>query len=375
MAERRTEVRQESLDMIYAFIRRGVKERATDIHWEPYVEFNKKEELSIRFRVDGILKDVERLSAESTNLSSVVNAIKLMANLDPTEKRHQQDGRFTFVHEDVEYDIRVASMPTISGEKVAMRVMDSRRYCMNLSDLGMSKEIIELFEPMINKPEGFVVITGPTGSGKTTTLYSILKHIYTREKNICTIEDPVEAKFLGLNQIQVNHDFGMTFVTGLRAILRQDPNIIAVGEIRDAETVRTALQAALAGAMVFSTLHARDTVNTIVRLLDMGIEPFFIAMALTGVVSQRLIRLICKICKGQGCEHCVQTGFKRRIGVFEILKITDKMRDSILKKARSEELRAMALEQGMIPFSKSLESLLREGLTTQQEIDRVLALV
>ena len=373
MVERRTEVRQESLDMIYNFIRRGIKERATDIHWEPWVE-GTKNEIVIRLRVDGVLKDIERLSEEKTSLASIVNAIKVMSGIDPTKRRNEQDGRFTFLHENVEYDVRVATMPTILGEKIVMRLMDRNRYCMSLSELGMSPEILQSLETMINKPEGFVIITGPTGSGKTTTLYSSLQHIYSREKNICTIEDPVEVKFLGINQIQVEHEFGMNFVTGLRAIMRQDPNVIAVGEIRDAETVRIALQAALAGNMVFSTLHARDAINTIVRLLDMGVEPFFIATAITGVVSQRLVRLICKICKGRGCMQCYNLGFKKRMGIFEVLKINDIIRQLILKKATADELKAAAIAQGMVPFSKCVEPLIAQGLTTKEEIDRVLSL-
>lgn len=372
MIERRGEVRQESLDMIYNFIRRGIKERSTDIHWEPSGTVGKIE-IVVRFRVDGLLKDVDRIQEEKTNVSSVVNAIKIMSGMDPTKKRTEQDGRFTFMYEDIEYDIRVASMPTILGEKLVMRLMDRNKYCMDLLELGMSQESLQLVDSMVYKPEGFVVITGPTGSGKTTTLYSILQHIYSREKNICTIEDPIEVRFPGINQIPVEHEFGMTFVTGLRAIMRQDPNIIAVGEIRDAETVRTALQAALTGAMVFSTLHARDTVNAIVRLLDMGVEPFFISTALTGVISQRLTRIVCKVCRGKGCIQCANTGFKKRMGIFEILKISDIMRQLILNHASADELRAAAIEQGMIPFSKSIESIISQGLTTQDEVDRVLA--
>ena len=373
MVERRSEVKQEVLDMIYNFIRRGIKERATDIHWEPFAEGD-REEIIVRFRIDGLLKDIERISADKANLNSFVNAIKIMAVMDTTRKRTQQDGRFTFMFDTIEYDVRVATMPTIMGEKVVMRLMDRNKYCMNLSELGMSDEILRPLELMIYKPEGFVIISGPTGSGKTTTLYSILQRIYTREKNICTIEDPVEVKFLGINQIQVDHEFGMTFVTGLRSIMRQDANVIAVGEIRDAETVRIALQAALAGSLVFSTLHARDAVNTIIRLLDMGVEPFFIATALSGIISQRLLRLVCKICKGRGCIQCANTGFKKRTGIFEILKINDAMRQLILKRASADELRVVALEQGMVSFSASLDPMLSGGLTTKEEIDRVLAL-
>jgi len=372
MIERRGEVRQESLDMIYNFIRRAIKERATDIHWEPYIESGKPE-MVVRFRIDGMLKDMERFSEDKTRLGSVVNAIKIMASMDPTQKRFEQDGRFTISIDNVDYDIRISAMPTILGEKIVMRLMDRKRYCMSLSDLGMSKEVLDVVNPIIYKPEGFVIISGPTGSGKTTSLYSILQHIYTRDKNICTIEDPVEVKFVGINQIQVDHEFGMTFVKGLRAIMRQDPNVIAVGEMRDAETVRTALQAALVGAMVFSTVHAKDAINTIVRLLDMGVEPFFISTALTGVVSQRLLRLVCKICKGKGCMQCANTGFRRRTGLFEVLKINDIMRQLILRRASAEELRAAAAEQGMISFATSVEPLVAQGVTTREEIDRILA--
>lgn len=373
MVERRGEVRQESLDMIYNFIRRGIKERATDIHWEPFSVVD-KDEIVVRFRIDGILKDVEHISEEKTNVASIMNAIKTMSNMDPTKRRTEQDGRFSFAHENIEYDVRVASMPTILGEKIVMRLMDRNKYCMNLADLGMSKEVLALLDGMIYKPEGFLLVAGPTGSGKSTTLYSILQHIYSREKNICTIEDPVEVRFPGINQIGVEHEFGMTFVTGLRAIMRQDPNIIAVGEMRDAETVRTALQAALAGSMVFSTLHARDAINTIVRLLDMGVEPFFISTALTGVVSQRLVRLVCKVCRGKGCVQCANTGFKKRTGVFEIVKISDIMRQLILQRAPYDEFKRVAMDQGMISFSQSIEPLITQGVTTKEEVDRVLAL-
>ncbi|MFH1691278.1 MAG: GspE/PulE family protein [Candidatus Omnitrophota bacterium] len=372
MSERRSEVRQESLDMIYDFIRRGIRERATDIHWEPSVD-GEKSQIVVRYRVDGILKDVDRLQEDKTNLNSVVNAIKIMAVMDPTKRRNEQDGRFTFMFDNTEYDVRVATMPTIMGEKIVMRLMDRNKYCMNLTDLGMTPEFLAVLDATIYKPEGFVVITGPTGVGKTTTLYSVLQHIYSREKNFCTIEDPVEVKLKGINQISVDHEFGMTFVTGLRAIMRQDPNIVAVGEMRDVETVRTALQATLAGAMVFSTLHAKDAVNTIVRLLDMGVEPFFIATALTGVVSQRLIRLVCKICKGKGCAQCGNIGYKKRTGIFEILKINDIIRELVLKRASADELRVAAIAQGMMPFSKSVIPLIEQGLTTQTEVDRVLA--
>ncbi len=373
MVERRQEIRQETLDLIYTFMRRGIKERATDIHWEPYAE-DQKEGMVVRFRVDGLLKDLERFTNEKTNVGSIVNAIKLMADMDSTQRREQQDGRLTFRNEGVEFDVRVASMPTIIGEKIVMRLMDRTRYCMKMTDLGMRQEVIEGVLSLINRAEGFVVISGPTGSGKTTTLYSILQQIYSRQKNICTIEDPVEVKFPGINQVQVDPNFGMTFVTGLRAIMRQDPNVVAVGEMRDPETVRTALEAALTGSLVFSTIHARDGVNTIIRMLDMGVEPFFVSNALTGVIAQRLVRLVCKICRGKGCPQCANIGYKKRTGLFEILKINDTMRELILKRASAEELRRAATEKQLVTLGQSCAPLLEEGLTTKEEIDRVLSL-
>jgi type II secretory ATPase GspE/PulE/Tfp pilus assembly ATPase PilB-like protein len=263
-------------------------------------------------------------------------------------------------------------MPTIVSEKVVMRIMDRSRYCLNLEELGMNKEFSDIYRGVYTRPEGFVIIVGPTGSGKTTTLYSTIQQVYSRQKNICTIEDPVECKFPGINQIQIEHEFGMTFVSGLRAIMRQDPDVIAVGEIRDGETARTAFQAALAGSMVFSTLHGKDTVHSVIRLLDMGVESYFISSALTGIVAQRLIRLTCKICKGQGCSQCMNTGFKKRMGIFELLIINDKLREMILNKASAEDL-ASAAGNNLITFQQSIDKLMEGNLTTKQEIDRVFA--
>lgn len=372
MFGRRAAPRVKSSDTIYAYLKRGIKEGASDIHWEPYYDGN-RESVVIRFRVDGILKDAGKISSDAFS-STIINAIKIMSSIDPTKKRTNQDGRFNFTQDGTGYDVRVAIMPTISGEKVVMRITNRGTYCKNISELGMSGEALKNFELMIHRPEGFVLITGPSGAGKTTTLYSILQNVYRREINICTIEDPVELQFAGINQIQVNYEYGMTFVTGLRAIMRQDPNIVAVGEIRDLETVRIAFQASLAGSMVFSTLHARDAVNTVTRLMDMGVEPFFIATALTGIVSQRLIRLTCRDCAGQGCKQCNFTGFRKRIGVFEVLRMTDPLRQLILKRPNFEELKAAAIGQGMVPFASLIEPMIKQGLTTAEEVNRVLAL-
>lgn len=360
----------DSVGFIYEWINRAIRERATDIHWEP-LAVDEATELVIRFRVDGLLRDVDKIQKKEPQLASLLNAIKIMSGLDPTKKRREQDGRFSFttLNGDI-IDIRVASMPTIIGEKIVMRIMDKSRYCLNLEELGMPKDFAATFRNLISQPEGFMVFVGPTGSGKTTTLYSTLQQVYSRQKNICTIEDPVECKFTGINQIQVQHEFGMTFVSGLRAIMRQDPNIIAVGEIRDGETARTALQAALAGSMVFSTLHGKDAAHAIVRLEDMGVEPFFISSALTAVVAQRLIRLVCKICRGQGCSQCLNTGFKKRTAIFELVTVNDKVRNLILRKAPADEL-INAFGDNLMPFQTVADNLLKDGLTTQEEINRV----
>ncbi|MDD5291656.1 MAG: GspE/PulE family protein [Candidatus Omnitrophica bacterium] len=373
MDNKRVDYKEQSLSFINEVMNRAVRERVTDIHWEPLITERQKE-LVVRFRIDGVLRDAEKVVRTEAQLDSMLNAIKIMSGLDPTKKRREQDGRLSFTTlsgEDV--DVRIASMPTLLGEKIVMRIMDRSRYCLNLEELGMSKELVDIYRSIFTRPEGFVIIVGPTGSGKTTTLYSTLQQVYSRQKNICTIEDPVECKFTGINQIQVEHEFGMTFVSGLRAIMRQDPDIIAVGEIRDGETTRTALQAALAGSLVFSTIHGRDTVHSIIRLLDMGVESYFISSAITGVIAQRLVRLTCKICKGQGCSQCMNTGFKKRIGIFELLIINEKLRDLILRKASTDELVAAA-GKNLITFQQSIDKLLAENLTTQQEIDRVFAM-
>lgn len=370
--DRKSDYKEQALDFINGTINRAIRERATDIHWEPFISEGQKE-FVIRFRIDGVLRDVDKVVKADPQLDSLINAIKIMGGLDTTKKRREQDGRFSFTAlsgDDV--DIRLASMPTIIGEKIVMRVMDRMRYCLNLEELGMYKDFVDTYRAMFTKPEGFVIIVGPTGSGKTTTLYSTLQQVYSRQKNICTIEDPVECKFIGINQIQVEHEFGMTFVSGLRAIMRQDPDIIAVGEIRDGETARTAFQAALAGSLVFSTLHGRDAVHSIVRLLDMGVEPYFISSALTGVVAQRLVRLTCKICKGKGCSQCMNTGFKKRTGIFELLIINERLRSLILKKASADELSAEAGDN-LVSFEVFKQKLISDNLTTDQEMNRVFA--
>lgn len=364
---------REPLPFIHYVISQAVKSNATDIHCEPLYEENNIL-LAVRFRIDGLLKDVVKLERKEISLDSVINALKIMAGMDTTKKRREQDGRATFDADGTVLDLRFSAMPVVSGEKIVIRVIYREQFHRKFEDLGVTPEGIKLIVPLISRKEGFVLIVGPTGAGKSTTLYAILNFIYSRQKNVCTIEDPVECRVGGFNQIQVEHEYGMTFVSGLRAIMRQDPDIIAVGEMRDAETARTAFQAALAGSLIFSTLHAKDCVSALTRLLQMGVEPYFISAALTGVISVRLVRLLCRLCKGQGCQHCAGSGFKKRIGIFEIMKVTDKIKSLILGGASQELLKKAALESGMQPFQDIAAKMAALGLTSREEVDKLFVL-
>ena len=364
---------REPLELIRSTIKDAVRNNATDIHWEPLFE-NNDILLALRFRIDGVLKDIAKLDKKQVNFEAVINALKIMAGMDTTKKRKEQDGRAKFDAEGIALDLRFSSMPLVLGEKVVIRLTNKEQFSRKLEDLGITAEGVKLLAPLITKKEGFVLIVGPTGAGKSTTLYAILNSIYSRSKNICTIEDPVECMISGFNQIQIEHEYGMTFVSGLRAIMRQDPDVIALGEVRDAETARTAFQVALAGSLIFSTMHAKDCVNAIIRLSEMGVEPYFISTGLTGVVSVRLVRLLCRVCKGAGCGHCANSGFKKRIGVFEIMQVTDKVRNLILGHAPQDALRKAALEAGMQPFHDSAYKMVTLGLTTKEEADKLFAL-
>lgn len=363
----------EPLPFIHYIVKQAAKGNATDIHWEPLYE-NNMLLLVVRFRIDGLLKEIVKLERKEVNFDSIVNALKTMCGMDTTKKRREQDGRTSFNVDGLELDLRFSCMPVVSGEKIVIRIIYKEQFCKKLEDLGITPDGMKLLVPLISRKEGFVLIVGPTGAGKSTTLYAILNYIYSRQKNICTIEDPVECMISGFNQIQVEHGYGMTFVSSLRAIMRQDPDIIALGEVRDAETARTAFQAALAGSLIFSTLHAKDCVNAIIRLLQMGVEPYFISAALTGVVSVRLIRLLCRVCKGEGCMHCANSGFKKRIGVFEIMKVTEKIKNLILEGASHDALRKAAVEAGMSPFQDVSGKMVSLGLTSKEEADKLFTL-
>jgi type IV pilus assembly protein PilB len=371
-------------------LRRG----ASDIHVEPY-----EKELRIRFRIDGVLYDVMHPPLKLRD--ALISRVKIMAKLDISEKRLPQDGRIKIkVKVDArsrELDFRVSTLPTLFGEKVVLRLLDKENLMLDMTRLGFEPESLVKFKRNISKPYGMVLVTGPTGSGKTNTLYSALQALNTVDTNIMTAEDPVEFNLVGINQVQMKEQIGLNFAAALRAFLRQDPNIILVGEIRDFETAEIAIKAALTGHMVLSTLHTNDAPSTISRLMNMGIEPFLVATSVNLIQAQRLIRRICKDCKrenptppealaeigfsldetqtlktykGQGCATCNNTGYKGRVGLYEVMEITDEMRELILIGASALELRKKAIEDGMITLRESGLHKIRAGITTVEEVVR-----
>lgn len=371
-------------------LRRG----ASDIHIEPY-----EKELRIRFRIDGVLYDVMHPPLKLRD--ALISRVKIMSKLDISEKRLPQDGRIKIkVKVDArsrELDFRVSTLPTLFGEKVVLRLLDKENLMLDMTKLGFEPESLVKFQRNISKPYGMVLVTGPTGSGKTNTLYSALQSLNTVETNIMTAEDPVEFNLMGINQVQMKEQIGLNFAAALRSFLRQDPNIVLVGEIRDFETAEIAIKAALTGHLVLSTLHTNDAPSTISRLMNMGIEPFLVATSVNLIQAQRLIRRICKECKqehpmppealvevgfsvdeakslktykGQGCATCNNTGYKGRIGLYEVMEITDELRELILIGASALELRKKAIEDGMITLRESGLHKIREGVTTIEEVVR-----
>jgi len=371
-------------------LRRG----ASDIHVEPY-----EKELRIRFRIDGVLYDVMRPPLKMRD--ALISRIKIMSKLDISEKRLPQDGRIKIkVKVDArsrELDFRVSSLPTLFGEKVVLRLLDKENLMLDMTKLGFEEASLVKFQRNISRPYGMVLVTGPTGSGKTNTLYSALQSLNTVQTNIMTAEDPVEFNLMGINQVQMKEQIGLNFATALRAFLRQDPNIVLVGEIRDFETAEIAIKAALTGHLVLSTLHTNDAPSTISRLMNMGIEPFLVATSVNLIQAQRLIRRVCKDCKvenptpvealmevgfsaedakatktykGKGCTTCNNTGYKGRVGLYEVMEITDDIRELILIGASSLELRKKAVEDGMITLRESGMYKVRAGITTIEEVIR-----
>ena len=377
------------IKLVNHIISEAIESRASDIHFEPFAD-----ELLLRYRIDGILHEFDpppkRLS------SAITTRIKIMAKMDISERRLPQDGRIKLKILGKDIDMRVSTLPTLHGESVVMRILDRGNLLLDLSQMGFPKKVHEELEALILKPYGKLLVTGPTGSGKTTTLYAALSKINTPNKKIITVEDPVEYQMRGINQIHVKPQIGLNFASGLRSIVRQDPDVIMVGEIRDPETAEISIQAALTGHLVFSTVHTNDAAGAITRLLDMGIENFLISSALLGVLAQRLVRVICPDCKeekslapalraemgqlgkedikvyhGKGCKACSQTGFRGRCGVYELLVIDDNIRELILKKSTAQIIRDQARQKGMTTLREDGWDKVVKGITTVEEILRV----
>jgi general secretion pathway protein E len=358
--------------MINALLTQALREGASDIHIEPFEQIS-----VVRFRIDGALRDVVR--PKKAIHASLISRIKIMAQLDIAEKRLPQDGRIALRVGGKAVDVRVSTLPTGHGERAVLRLLDKESGKLDLQHLGMSAEALEQFDRLIAQPHGIILVTGPTGSGKTTTLYAALSRLNTSSANILTVEDPIEYELAGIGQTQVNPRIDMTFAKALRAILRQDPDIIMIGEIRDLETAQIAVQASLTGHLVLATLHTNDSAAAVTRLLDMGIEPFLLSSSLLGVVAQRLVRKLCPHCKRQdgqfwhetGCDKCGHTGYQGRVGIYELLLTTDRIRALIHNQASEADIRATAQQNGMRTMREDGERWLADGTTTQAELLRV----
>lgn len=351
------------IKLVNLIVVKAVKEGASDIHIEP-----EESALKTRFRVDGMLHEVS--SPPKHLQSAIISRIKIMANLDIAERRKPQDGRFSIKMEGRGIDVRVSCVPTIFGENVVLRLLDVASALLTLEKLGFSKDTREKFEKLIKRPHGIILVTGPTGSGKTTTLYAALDKINTVEKHIITVEDPVEYRLEGIRQIQINPKVELTFANGLKSILRQDPDVIMVGEMRDFETAEIAIQAALTGHLVFSTLHTNDAPGAVTRMVDMGVEPFLVSSSIIGVLAQRLVRVPCKSCSGKGCDKCMKTGYKGRVGIYELMPVNEEIRNLIIAKRPTDEIRKKALESGMVPLKQDGDEKIKDGLTTKEEVAR-----
>jgi type II secretory ATPase GspE/PulE/Tfp pilus assembly ATPase PilB-like protein len=384
------------IKLVNDLLTEAISERATDVHVEPY-----EHELAIRYRIDGVLQKAVTPPTIHRFGLAIISRLKIMANLNIAEKRKPQDGRITFKaripgQPPQEFDLRVSVIPMLFGEGVVLRVLSKTAVLMSLDDLGMPANVRDSWSSLINRPHGILLVTGPTGSGKSTTLYASLNRIVSDEIKVITVEDPVEYHINGINQIQVNHKVGLDFSTGLRSILRHDPDVVMIGEIRDKETAETAVQASLTGHLVFSTLHTNDAAGSITRLLDMGVEPFLVSSSLEGVLAQRLVRRICKQCaeeiepdaiiraefpagfdlppngkliRAKGCRACRNTGYRGRLGVYELLRVTDPTRAMVMERVNAPRIAAQAKADGDLStllddgFTK-----VRAGLTTLHEV-------
>jgi general secretion pathway protein E len=367
----------------------AVKARASDVHLQP-----SEDKMRVRFRIDGALHDI--FSLPSASITPLISRIKILANMNIADHHKPQDGQFSVNTKGRSIDIRVGVIATVYGEMAVMRLLDKSRATLELSDLGFLSESLEQYEKMLKIPYGMILVSGPTGAGKTTTLYASLNSLDQVERNIITVEDPVEYRFSNINQIQVNSRAGLSFASGLRSILRLDPDVILIGEIRDAETANIAVQSALTGHLVLSSIHANDAVGVVLRLLDLGVEPFLVSSALIGVIAQRMIRTVCHNCAriieaspaesliyeqemgehrtefmyGTGCKSCANSGYRGRTGIFEILKTSDEIKTLLVKGATSSVLREQALKEGMVTLLRDGMIKVKENITTPTEVLR-----
>ncbi|MBU0700660.1 GspE/PulE family protein [bacterium] len=353
------------IKLVNAIIREAVEKKASDIHLEPY-----EKSIVLRYRIDGVLYDIS--SPHLHLYPAIVSRIKIMAQLDIAEKRLPQDGRIQVKIHNHDIDLRVSTLPTIYGECVSIRVLDKGEMFLDMETVGFSDVILDKYRQLIHRSNGIILVTGPTGSGKTTTLYASLSRINSSEKKIITIEDPVEYNLQRISQIQIKPEIGLTFASGLRSILRHNPDILMVGEIRDKETAEVAIQSALTGHLVLSTMHTNDSATAIARLQDMGIEDFLISSTLIGVLAQRLVRTICSNCKGAGCKECNSTGFRGRTGIFELLPVSPRIKRLIADRVDNSRIKAAAIEEGMVTLLEQGEEKIATGITTREEVLRVI---
>ncbi|NOY44838.1 MAG: type II secretion system ATPase GspE [Deltaproteobacteria bacterium] len=375
--------------LVNGILFQAVKDRASDIHIEPF-----ERELQIRYRIDGVLYPV--LTPPKALQAPITSRVKVMAGLDIAEKRLPQDGRIRIKIAGKDIDIRVSVLPTAHGERVVLRLLDKSAVLLDLEQLGLEGERLEAFKNLIRKPHGILLVTGPTGSGKTTTLYAALSRINSRDVNIITVEDPIEYQLQGIGQIQVNPKIDLTFAAGLRSILRQDPDVIMVGEIRDAETAEIAIQASLTGHLVFSTLHTNDAAGAMTRLVEMGVEPFLVASSILAVLAQRLVRVLCPACREAydppagaleelgldpsfagplyrpvGCPECRHTGYRGRTGIYELLSVDDAVRELVMQRANSVSIKEAGRRSGMITLREDGARKVAAGITSAEEVLRV----
>ncbi len=350
--------------MLNALLTQAARDGASDIHIEPYERTS-----SVRFRVDGTLREV--VQPNRALHAALISRLKIMAELDISEKRLPQDGRISLRIGTRAMDVRVSTLPSAHGERAVLRLLDKTAGKISLESVGMQGGMLQSFEKLITQPHGIILVTGPTGSGKTTTLYAALSKLDAGSTNIMTVEDPIEYELAGVGQTQVNAKIDLTFAKALRAILRQDPDVIMIGEIRDFETAQIAIQASLTGHLVLATLHTNDASSAVTRLTDMGVEPFLLSSSLLGVLAQRLVRRYCSVCNGKGCDTCGHTGYQGRTGIFELLQVDDSMRALIHNRSAEAEVRSVALAGGMQLMREDGERLVREGITSLEEIVRV----